>query len=81
MAVTNLQAVAQRADDAERLALVAVEMILTLGARLGHGFDLRSYADAIQTKTDDADESVGRERLAKLLRQMAASLSEAGMQP
>lgn len=69
--LTQLQ---DRAELAERLALVAMEMVLTLGARSGQHFDLHSYADAIHTDVNDARERQGRLALAAALRRIAGSL-------
>jgi hypothetical protein len=63
----DLDSLQRKTDLAEQLALVAIEMVLTLGAETGKRFDLNAYADAI-------DGEDGRAELAGVLRRMAASL-------
>jgi hypothetical protein len=70
----NLEGLRIRAELAERLALVSVEMVLTLGAHVGKQFDLRAYADAISVEIDDQRELHGRRQLADILRQIAGSV-------
>jgi hypothetical protein len=57
------------------MAMVAIEMILTLGHQLGKGFDLGAYADTIaETSRDPATPAVdrrARENVAAMLRQLS----------
>lgn len=57
------------------MAMVAIEMILTLGHQLGKGFDLAAYANAIADAGDEADaqsiEQRARQNAAAMLKQLA----------
>lgn len=74
MTAGDLQHLQDRTELAERLALVAMEMVLTLGAAAGKQFDLRAYADAIPTEVGDARERDGRRALSATLHRIAVSL-------
>lgn len=61
------QSCADHAVDAatgKALAMVAIEMILTLGHQLGKGFDLAAYAKAI-ADVDDGPDAPPEERQAR----------------
>lgn len=56
------------------LAMVAIEMILTLGMQLGKGFDLRSYAATISDSGETAHEQEVRQKIAFVLSGISDSL-------
>jgi hypothetical protein len=65
---------AVEAATGKAMAMVAIEMILTLGHQLGKGFDLGAYADTIAASDDPETPPVdrqARENVAAMLRQLS----------
>jgi hypothetical protein len=73
--MTDPEQLAHRADVADKLALVAIEMVLTLGTQLGKGFDLGAYAETLDDPTLDPADAPARREVADRLRRIAAALA------